>query len=201
MGTLYTVDQIGALCDHAHANGLLVHLDGARIANALVATGTDIPTMVRDTGVDVMTFGLTKDGAMYGEVVVFLRPELAERTAYVRKQAGQLISKSRFVAAQVLALLDGDLWLRNARHANAMAASLVQAVADVPGVKVAAPPEVNAVFATVPAEALVPLQEWSFFWEWDLTVSLVRWMTSFATTDEDIARFVAGLRAIVARHI
>jgi threonine aldolase len=201
MGTLYTVDQIGALCDHAHRHGLLVHLDGARIANALVAAATDIPTMVRDTGVDVMTFGLTKDGAMHGETVVFLRPELAERAAYVRKQAGQLVSKSRFVAAQVVALLDGGLWLRNARHANAMAAELTAAVAEVPGVKVAAEPQVNAVFATVPANAIVPLQEWSFFWEWDLTVSLVRWMTSFATTDDDIARFVAGLRAIVARYV
>jgi threonine aldolase len=197
LGTLYTVDEIAALCDHAHAHGLLVHLDGARIANALAATGADIGTMVRDTGVDVMTFGLTKNGAMYGEIVVFLRPELAERAAFVRKQAGQLVSKSRFVAAQLLALLEGDLWLRNARHANAMAVELAGAMAAVPGVTVAAP-EVNAVFATVPADAIVPLQQWSFFWEWDLTVSLVRWMTSFATTRDDIDRFAAGVRAIVA---
>jgi threonine aldolase len=201
MGTLYTVDEIAALCDHAHAHGLLVHLDGARIANALAATGGDIRTMVRDTGVDVMTLGLTKDGAMHGETVVFLRPELAERAAYVRKQAGQLISKSRFVAAQVLALLDGDLWLRNAGHANALATDLATAVAAVPGVTVAAPPQVNAVFATVPATAIEPLQQWSFFWEWDLTVSLVRWMTSFATTPDDVARFTAGVRAIVGAHL
>jgi threonine aldolase len=205
LGTLYTVDEIAALCDHAHAHGLLVHLDGARIANALAAAGaaggTGIRAMVRDTGVDVMTLGLTKDGAMYGETVVFLRPELAERAAFVRKQAGQLVSKSRFVAAQLLALLDGDLWLRNARHANAMAGELVAAVAGIPGVTVATPPQVNAVFATVPATAIVPLQRWSFFWEWDLTVSLVRWMTSFATTSEDIARFAAGVRTIVADHL
>jgi threonine aldolase len=200
LGTLYTADEIAAVCDHAHAHGLLVHLDGARIANALAAAGDDIRTMVRDTGVDVMTLGLTKDGAMHGETVVFLRPELAARAAYVRKQAGQLVSKSRFVAAQVLALLDGDLWLRNARHANAMATELARAMADVPGVTVTTPPQVNAVFATVPAAAIVPLQEWSFFWEWDLTVSLVRWMTSFATTPDDIARFATGARAIVAAH-
>jgi threonine aldolase len=203
LGTLYTADEIAALCDHAHAHGLLVHLDGARIANALAATGdtADIRTMVRDTGVDAMTLGFTKDGAMYGETVVFLRPELAERAAYVRKQAGQLVSKSRFVAAQLLALLDGDLWLRNARHANAMATELAAAVAEVPGVAVTVPPQVNAVFATVPAAAIVPLQQWSFFWEWDLTVSLVRWMTSFATTADDIARFTTGLRTIVAAHL
>jgi len=203
LGALYTVDQIAALCDHAHAHGLLVHLDGARIANALAAAGAgvDIRTMVRDTGVDVMTFGLTKNGAMYGEAVVFLQPELAERSRFVRKQAGQLVSKSRFVAAQLLALLDGDLWLRNARHANAMGAELAGAVAGIPGVALAAPPRINQVFATVPAAAIVPLQQWSFFWEWDLTVSLVRWMTSFATTADDVARFAAGVRAIVADHM
>ena len=201
LGTLYSVDEIGALCDAAHTHGMLVHLDGARIANAVVATGSDLPTMIRDTGVDLMTFGLTKDGAMFGETVVFVTPGLDGEARFVRKQAGQLVSKSRFVAAQVEALLTDDLWLRNAEHANRMASSLAAAVAGVPGVTVQGEPAVNSVFATIPAEAIVPLQEWSFFWEWDLTVSLVRWMTSFATTDEDVARFVAGVRAIVARHL
>lgn len=201
MGAVYSVDELGALCEHAHAHGLLVHLDGARIANALVATGTDLRTMVRDTGVDVMTLGLTKDGAIYGETVVYLRPELAGRAAYVRKQAGQLASKARFVAAQVLALLEDDLWLRNARHANAMARRLAEAVAGIPGVEVEAPPQVNSVFARVPAAAIAPLQEWSFFWDWDLTRSLVRWMTSFATTEEDVERFAAGVRTVVGAHL
>jgi threonine aldolase len=200
-GAIYTPDQIAAVADAAHGVGLLVHLDGARIANALVATGTDLASMVRDTGVDVMTLGLTKDGAMYGETVVFLRPELADRAAFVRKQAGQLSSKARFIAAQVVALLEGDLWLRNAAHANAMAGTLATAAADIPGVDIARTPAVNSVFATVPLSAIEPLQEWSFFWEWDLTVPLVRWMTSFATTEEDVARFTAGVRAIVADHI
>lgn len=197
MGTTYTVDELAAICDRAHAHGLLVHLDGARIANALAATGSDIAAMVRDTGVDVMTFGMTKNGAMYGEAIVFVRPELAARAPFVRKQAGQLSSKTRFIAAQALALLDDDLWLRNAAHANAMAGELARAVAAVPGVEVATPPEVNAVFAEVPAASIEPLQQWSFFWDWDLTRSLVRWMTSFATTREDIDRFATGVRAIV----
>jgi threonine aldolase len=201
MGTLYSVDQIGAVCDRAHAAGMLVHLDGARIANALVALGTDLPTMVRDTGVDVMTLGLTKDGAMYGETVVFLRPELAGHARFVRKQAGQLASKARFVSAQVLALLEDDLWLANARHANAMAGELAAAVGDVDGVVLSGQPEVNAVFAQLPASAIAPLQEWSFFWDWDLSQSLVRWMTSFTTTGEDITRFAAGVRAVVADHL
>jgi threonine aldolase len=200
MGTLYAVDEIAALCEAAHAHGMHVHLDGARIANALVAAGSDLPTMVRDTGVDVMTLGLTKDGAMYGETVVFLRPELARRAAFVRKQAGQLASKARFISAQVEALLRDDLWLRNARHANEMAASLAHRVTDVPGVSIGRPPAVNAIFATLPAASIAPLQEWSFFWTWDLNASIVRWMTSFATTDEDVARFAAGVRAVVAEH-
>lgn len=201
MGTLYTVDEIGAICEAAHARGLVVHLDGARIANAVVALDTDVPTMLRDTGVDLLTFGLTKDGAMYGETVVYLRPELAERAVYARKQAGQLSSKTRYIAAQVLALLEGDLWLTNAGHANAMATRLAKAVQDVPGVEVPTPPAVNAVFARVPGAAIAPLQEWSFFWEWDLDACLVRWMTSFATTEQDIDRFVAGVRAIVPAHL
>ena len=200
-GAVYTADEVGAVCEAAHAAGLLVHLDGARIANALVATGTDLPTMVRDTGVDLMTLGLTKDGAMYGETVVFLRPELAGQAAFVRKQAGQLSSKSRFIAAQVVALLTDDLWLRNAAHANDMATRLAEAARGIPGVGIERMPAVNSVFATVPAAAIEPLQAWSFFWEWDLTVDLVRWMTSFATTDEDVERFTAGVRAIVADHL
>lgn len=200
MGTLYTPDEIAAVCDHAHRHGMLVHLDGARIANALVASGTDLVSMVRDTGVDVMTLGLTKDGAMYGETVVFLRPELARRAAFVRKQAGQLASKSRYIAAQILALVEGDLWLNNAKVANTMATELYNAVRDIPGISVD-PPAVNSVFARVPGSAIEPLQAWSFFWEWDLSESLVRWMTSFATTAQDVERFAAGVRMIVADHL
>jgi threonine aldolase len=198
MGTTYSTDEIGALCEWAHGLGLLVHLDGARIANALVARDTDLRRHVRDTGVDLMTFGMTKNGAMYGEAVIHLRPELAERARFIRKQAGQLSSKTRFIAAQVLALLDGDLWLANARHANDMATLLAGALTGIEGVDVPRPPEVNSVFATVPADLIVPLQEWSFFWEWDLGASLVRWMTSFATTPEDVDRLAAGVAAILA---
>lgn len=198
MGTVYTVDEIAELADWAHANDMVVHLDGARIANALVATGHDVATMIRDTGVDLMTFGLTKNGAMYGEAIIHLRPELATRAPFIRKQAGQLASKSRFIAAQILALLEDGLWLDNARRANDMAQLLATSVADIDGVTVTRPPEVNSVFVTLPADAIMRLQEWSFFWEWDLSVSLVRWMTSFATTPTDIERFTAGVRSILS---
>jgi len=200
MGTLYSVDEIATLCDAAHAAAMLVHLDGARIANALVATGTDLATMARDTGVDLMTMGFTKNGAMFGETVVFVTQGLDAHARFVRKQAGQLISKSRFVAAQVMALLDDDLWLRNAAHANRMSRSLADAVGDIAGVQIADEPQVNSVFAHLPPSAIVPLQEWSFFWEWDLSIDLVRWMTSFETTDDDVERFATGVGAIVAAH-
>lgn len=198
MGTVYSVDEVAELCDVAHRAGLRVHVDGARIANAVAATGADLRHLIRDPGVDVLTFGLTKNGAMYGEAVVYLQPELAAAAKYVRKQAGQLPSKARFVAAQISALLTDDLWLRNARHANDQAVALADRLAGVAGVSVPRPPEVNAVFAQVPADRIEALQEWSFFWEWDLSESLVRWMTSFATTDDDIERFAAGVAAILA---
>ena len=200
MGTVYSTDEIAALCDRAHSHGMRVHLDGARIANAVAAGGSDPATMVADTGVDVMTFGLTKNGAMYGEAVVFLRPELAERAAFVRKQAGQLSSKSRFIAAQLLALLEGDLWLRNAQHANDMARLLAGRVAGIDGVRLAAAPQVNSVFVHLPADKIAPLQAWSFFWEWDLSQSLVRWMTSYATTADDVDRFAHGVEVLLAGH-
>lgn len=144
-GSVYSVDEIAALCDAAHRHGLTVHLDGARIANAVVATGAGLPAMIRDTGVDVMTFGATKNGAMYGEAIVFLRPELARDARFVRKQAGQLPSKARFVAAQMLALLDNELWLANARHANAMAQLLADLVSGIPGVTLTGRPEERGV--------------------------------------------------------
>jgi len=201
MGTLYSVAEISALCEAAHSHGMVVHLDGARIANAIVATGADLPTMVRDTGVDVMTLGLTKDGAMFGETVVFVRAGLDVETPFVRKQAGQLVSKSRFVAAQVVALMSDDLWLRNARQANDMATMLAGALDPVPGVVIDRAPVVNSVFARLPPGAIAKLQDWSFFWEWDRTVGLVRWMTSFATTPTDVERFADGVGSIVSRHL
>ncbi len=197
MGTVYSVDEIAALTEVAHAPGMVVHLDGARIANALVAAGTDLPTMVRDTGVDVLTFGLTKDGAMYGEAVLVLDPTRAGAARFVRKQAGQLPSKTRFVAAQITALLEGDRWLDHARHANAMATVLADRTAGIPGVGLARDPEVNSVFATLSPAAIELLQAWSFFWPWDVERSQVRWMTSFATTDDDVERFVAGVGAVL----
>ena len=198
MGTCYSLDELSAVCDAAHRNGLLVHLDGARLANAAAALGCSVSEMVVGTGVDVMTFGMTKNGGLFGEAVVFVRPELAERARFVRKQAGQLVSKSRFVAVQLLALLDDDLWLRHAEHANAMAARLADRVRGARGVDLVRDPQVNSVFVRLPSERIRALQDWSFFWEWDPTDGLVRWMTSWATTSADIDTLAEGVAEMLA---
>jgi threonine aldolase len=198
LGTVYTVDEVAAICDAAHALGMTVHMDGARLANAVAALGGGIDTLRALTvgaGVDVVTFGGAKNGLLGGEAVVYLRPELAHRAHFLRKQVTQLASKMRFVAAQFLALLDGDLWLRLAEHANAMARMLHDAVGGAPGVVVERPPTVNSLFPILPADLIAPLQAWSFFWDWDVARHQVRWMTAWDTTPDDVAAFAAGVRA------
>jgi threonine aldolase len=197
LGTLYTPDEIGVIAERAHALGMLVHMDGARIANATAAIG-DLRAHTLDAGVDVISFGGTKNGLVYGEAVVWLRPELARYAGYLRKQLTQLPSKMRFVSAQFLALLEGDLWLRSAGHANAMAARLGQELTAIPGVTVPRGVEVNGVFPRLPQEAIAPLRAWTPFYTWDASVGEVRLLCSFDTTDEDVDRLVAGVRHVLA---
>jgi threonine aldolase len=200
-GTLYQPEEVAALAERARSSGLYVHLDGARIANAAAALGGDLRAFTVEAGVDVVTFGGTKNGLLYGEAVVFLRPELAARLPFVRKQAGQLASKMRYIGAQFAALLADDLWVRGAAHANAMATRLAERLVDVAGLSPERAPEVNAVFVRLPSAAAVrALQEWSFVWEWDRAHHEVRLMTSFATSPDDVDRFVDGVAAILTRH-
>lgn len=196
LGTLYTPDEIGAIAERAHALGMIVHMDGARIANATAAIG-DLRAHTLDAGVDVISFGGTKNGLVYGEAVVWLRPELARYAGYLRKQLTQLPSKMRFVSAQFLALLEDDLWLRSAGHANAMAARLGHELAALPGVTVPRAVEVNGVFPRLPHEAIAPLRAWTPFYAWDAAVGEVRFLCSFDTTDEDVDRLVAGVRHVL----
>ena len=196
LGTLYTPDEVAAVSEAAHRFGMTVHMDGARIANAVAALGGDVAVLralTVDAGVDILTFGGTKNGLLGGEAVVFMRPELARRALYVRKQITQLPSKMRFVAAQFQALLDDGLWLRLAGHANEMAVRLHEAVAGNPAVQLDGPPAVNSLFPVLPAEVIEPLRSWCFFWDWDVGRHQVRWMTAWDTTEADVAAFAAGV--------
>lgn len=192
-GLVYSAAEAKALADFAHARGLRLHVDGARIANAAAALG-DLQALTSRAGVDALSFGGTKNGALAAEAVVVLDPALARDLPFVRKQAMQLSSKMRYVAAQLDALLTDDLWLANARHANAMAALLAGEAAQVPGVQIARPAQANAVFARLPPAAIAPLQkEWPFY-VWDAPRHEVRWMCSWDTTEDDVRGFVAALR-------
>jgi threonine aldolase len=196
LGTAYTVDEIRAICDHAHALGLRVHLDGARISNAAAHLGASLREMTTDAGVDVVSFGGTKNGLMLGEAVVVLDPAAAPHVDYVRKSSTQLASKMRFVSAQLEALLGTDLWLVNASHANAMAQRLAAGLDGL--VEVPRPVQANAVFARLPQRVIETLQASYEFYVWDETVGEVRWMTAWDTSAEHVDAFVADVRRAVA---
>jgi len=199
LGTLYTPDEVRALADFAHANNMYLHMDGARIANAAAALSLSLSAATRDLGVDVLSFGGTKNGMMYGEAVLFFQPALAEEFRYIRKQGMQLASKMRYISAQFSAMLTGNLWRANAAHANAMAQLLSNTVSTIPGVTITRPTQTNAVFARIPARALAPLQREFFFYVWDPTPNPeVRWMTAFDTTPDDINAFALALRDALA---
>ena len=194
MGTVYTAKEIMALSELAHTHNMYLHVDGARIFNAAASLGISFKEMLTDTGVDVLSFGGTKNGMMYGEAVVFFRKELAENFKYIRKQGMQLASKMRFIAAQYNAMLSNDLWLKNAAHANQMAQLLAKEVENIPAVKITQNVQINGVFAIIPPEIIPELQKEYFFYEWDENTSEVRWMTSWDTTEEDIHGFASLLR-------
>ncbi|MEU7885004.1 low specificity L-threonine aldolase [Microbispora bryophytorum] len=197
LGTLYTPAEIKAICDHAHELGMFVHLDGSRITNAAAALDVPLRALTTDAGVDVLSFGGTKIGLMLGEAVVVLNPEASRGLPYLRKTSMQLASKMRFVSVQFEALLGGDLWLRNARQANAMARRLADAVRDLPGVSVPRPIEANAVFAVLPADVADRLRKRFRFYNWNEQVGggmvEVRWMCAFDTTEADVDAFAAAL--------
>lgn len=199
LGTLYTADEIRALADHAHERGMRLHLDGARIGNAAAALNLPLHAFTRDAGVDVMSFGGTKNGAMIGEAVVVLNPDAAHGLIYLRKLDMQLSSKMRFISAQLVALLEDDLWLRNARHSNAMArrlrAGVETGLADgsIRGVAFTQPTQANGVFATLPDGVADRLRESFRFYDWDAARNEVRWMCSFDTSEDDVDAFVSAI--------
>jgi threonine aldolase len=197
MGTVYKPEEIKALAELAHQNKMYLHMDGARIANAAVALNLPFRAFTKDCGVDILSFGGTKNGMMLGESVLFFNPELAVNTKYLRKQSMQLYSKMRFVSAQFIAYFTDDLWKQSATHANKMAKHLEAGIKKIPEIKLTQEVEANGVFAIVPRKIIKPLQERFFFYMWNETTSEVRWMTSFDTTEQEIGNFVKLIKELL----
>jgi threonine aldolase len=200
LGGLYSADEIRAVCNRAHSYGMRVHLDGARIANAVAALGGDAHTfraLTFEAGVDAVSFGGTKNGMLGAEAVLLRRGVGSPRAAYLRKQATQLPSKQRYVSAQFAEALSSGLWIETASHANAMARRLYDALSDLETLQIA-PPAVNSLYPILPPAVKAALQEWNFFWDWDLSRSQVRWMTSWDTTEADVDAFAAGVRTALS---
>ena len=191
VGTCYRVEEVAALAEWAHQRGMWLHLDGARLSNAVAFLGVGLGAFGSATGVDVLSFGGTKNGAMGAEAVVSFRPENQESLRYIRKQSMQLASKMRFVSAQFSALLSNDLWRTNALHANRMATRLAEGISGVAGVTLAYPVEANGVFAALPAAVTEAVQQHTPFYVWDEATGVVRWMCSFDTTADDVDALVA----------
>lgn len=199
LGTLYTPQEIRAICDHAHERGMKVHLDGSRIANAAAALDLPVRAFTTDAGVDILSFGGTKNGMVFGEAVVVLAPEGIRHMKHLRKLSMQLASKMRFVSVQLEALLADGLWLRSARHSNAMAQRLAAGVAELDGVEILYPVQANGVFARLPHEVSERLQKRYRFYFWDEAADEVRWMCAFDTSAQDVDGFLAALKEELAR--
>lgn len=197
LGTVYSAHELRALADLAHENRMLLHVDGARIANAAAALEGDLKTITVDAGVDLLSLGATKNGLAFGEAVVLFGDARTHDVVFVRKQLGQLASKMRFVAAQFEALFEGDLWLQSARHANAMASRLAEGARGA-GITLTQEPRANEIFALLPAQRVASLQERFHFYTWveDAAPGMyeVRWVTSWDTTQSDVDALVDALR-------
>lgn len=197
LGTCYTADEIRAIADLAHQYNMYLHVDGSRLANAIAFSGISAHDMITSTGVDVLSFGGTKNGMMIGEAVVFFNPELSADAQYERKQLSQLYSKMRFVAAQYCAYLSNDLWLKNATHANSMAQLLASKINDINEIDIIQKVESNGVFAKIPHSMIEKLMSEYFFYMWDEARDEARWMCSFNTTKEDVYNFACAIRECV----
>ncbi len=195
LGTLYSLEEIRQLADFAHQNNMFLHMDGARIANACAAMGISLRAMSKETGVDVLSFGSSKNGMGFGEAVVFFKPELSKFFPFIRKQSMQLLSKLRFVTCQYKAYFENELWRKNAENANRLAGLLFDLLQNVPNLKTTRKSEVNAVFCILPKDKIEALQDKRFFYVWDEESGEVRFMTSFNMTEQDVTDFVEFLKA------
>ena len=195
LGTVYTPAEIRAISARAHKLGMVVHLDGARLSNAAVALDAELAEFTTIAGVDILSLGGTKNGALAAEAIVVINPNAAQGLVYARKFNMQLASKMRFVSAQLVALFEGDLWRRNAAHANAMAARLRTGLEGVPGVTFSQPTQANGVFVRLPDGVADRVRRHFAFYDWDSSVNEVRWMCSFDTTEDDVDAFTVLVKA------
>ena len=197
LGTVYSIDEIRAICETAHSYGMRVHLDGARIANATASLGGDVATfraLTFGAGVDAVSFGGTKNGMFGAEAVLLRRGVASDRSGFIRKQSTQLPSKMRYTAAQFVEALTDNFWIETASHANKMAMRLYDALAHIDSLQISSP-AVNSLYPILPVAVKERLQAWNFFWDWDVSRSQVRWMTSWDTSPEDVDAFAAGVLA------
>ncbi|MCI0522817.1 MAG: beta-eliminating lyase-related protein [Bacteroidales bacterium] len=200
MGTVYSVNEIRELAAFAHDNSMLLHMDGARLANAAVSLGLPFRAFTTDAGVDVLSFGGTKNGMMYGEAVCFLKPGLAEGFKYLRKQGMQLASKMRFIAAQYIAYLNNELWKECASHSNMMALELEKRIRMIKGVTITQKVESNGIFLIMPEDVADRLSREYFFYPWNEELSEYRLMTSWDTASDDIIQFADRLSVMMSEH-
>ncbi len=197
LGTVYTPQEIKQLAQFVHKQGWLLHMDGARLCNAAAALNVSLKALTKDVGIDILSFGGTKNGMMLGEAVLFFNKALAQDFIYIQKQGMHLLSKMRFISAQFIALLSDNLWLKNAQQANGMAQLLIQELQKIPEVDVATTNQSNAVFARINPKYIPELQKEYDFYVWDEETSEVRWMTSFSTTKEDVQTFIQYIKTVI----
>lgn len=200
LGTLYTTTEIKEISTYAKKNNLLLHMDGARISNAAVSLNLNFKEFTRDLGVDILSFGGTKNGLLFGEAVIFFNKELSKNFKFFRKQAMQLASKMRFISAQFEAFFTNDLWKENATQSNKMAKYLSSKLADIKEINITQKVEINGVFATMPKELALELQEKYPFYFWDEEISEVRFMMSFDNTTKEIDEFVNLIKDIIDKQ-
>jgi threonine aldolase len=196
-GTLYSLDELRSLADFAHTHKLLLHIDGARLANAAAALKCSLKAMTKDVGVDVVSFGGAKNGMLFGEAIISFCPELSSNIRFYRKQCTQLFSKMRYISAQYQAYLQDDLWLHNANHANHMATLLAAKLAQIPQVQITQEVMVNSLFVILPEQVIAPMQEQFLFYTWDEARHEVRLMCSFDTTEAHLDAFVETLQRVL----
>lgn len=199
-GTVYTADEVASISTVAKKHGLYLHMDGSRISNAAVSLNKSFKEFTVDAGVDVLSFGGTKNGMMFGEAIIFFKPEAAKYFPFIRKQGMQLHSKMRFISAQFEALLSEDLWKKNASHANRMAKLLADELRKIPEVKITQSVDANGVFVTIPPHIIAELQEDQFFYIWTEKISEARLMCSFDTKEEDVEKFVGKLKELLRAY-